>query len=245
LSSALRERCHNSNPACRRYRDPLPERVLSGRKNAQIAGSTLLLKTSLAGSVGLLAACGQIEPKLATDPNALAPLTATKSWEPEEATRIPGGMATLDAFSARSAASPAAIQPGRVYDLPNLIDLAQQTNPETRAAWQATRAAAARLGIAEGTYLPTLSAIGMASYAHLPDYDKMGPFLVRTGVLEPLLRLDWLLLDFGRRTADLDNAAQTLLAANLQFNRKQQSVIFALQKAYFAFDASRARVTAR
>src|SRR5262249_22372527 len=85
----------------------------------------------------------------------------------------------------------------------------------------------------------------MASYAHLPDYDKMGPFLVGTGVLEPLLRLDWLLLDFGRRSADLDSAAQTLLAANLQFNRKQQSVIFAVQKAYFAFDASRARVTAR
>ena len=134
---------------------------------------------------------------------------------------------------------------GRVYNLPNLIDLAQQTNPETRAAWQATRGAAARLGIAEGAYLPTLGAIGMASYAHLPDYDKTGPFLVRTGVLEPLLRLDWLLLDFGRRAADLDNAAQTLLAANLQFNRKQQSVIFAVQKAYFAFDASRARVTAR
>src|SRR5215471_3971162 len=50
----------------------------------------------------------------------------------------------------------------------------------------------------------------MASYAHLPDYDKMGPFLVGTGVLEPSLRLDWLLLDFGRRSADLDSAAQTL-----------------------------------
>jgi outer membrane protein len=222
----------------------LLERVPSGCKNAQIAGSTLLLK-ALAGSVGLLAACGQIQPKLATDPDALTPPSATRSWAPEEATQLPGWKVTLDAFSARSAPPPAAIQPGRVYDLPNLIDLAQQTNPETRAAWQATRAAAARLGIAEGAYLPTLGAIGMASYAHLPDYDKMGPFLVRAGVLEPLLRLDWLLLDFGRRSADLDNAAQTLLAANLQFNRKQQSVIFAVQKAYFAFDASRARVTAR
>src|SRR5580704_12277936 len=206
---------------------------------------TARLRASLAGLALLLAACGAIQPKLATDPNALAPPTATKSWAPEEATRIPGGKATLDAFSSRSASSPPAIQPGRVYDLPNLIDLAQQTNPETRASWQATRAAAARLGIAEGAYLPTIGAIGMASYAHLPDYDKMGPFLVRTGVLEPLVRLDWLLLDFGRRTADLDNAAQTLLAANLQFNRKQQSVIFAVQKAYFAFDASRARITAR
>ncbi len=202
-------------------------------------------KRSSAGWACLLAACGPIQPKLAIDPNTLAPPTATKSWAPEEATRIPGGKATLDAFSARSPPSPATIQPGRVYDLPNLIDLAQQTNPETRAAWEATRASAARLGIAEGAYLPTLAAIGMASYAFLPGYDRAGPFVVRTGVLEPLLRLDWLLLDFGRRTADLDSAAQTLLAANLQFNRKQQSVIFAVQKAYFALDSGRARVTAR
>jgi outer membrane protein len=203
------------------------------------------LRVSLAGSVSLLAACGEIQPKLATDPNALAPPSAAKLWAPGEATRIPGGQATMESFAARSSSAQAVIEPGHVYDLPDLIDLAQQTNPQTRAAWQATRAAAARLGIAEGAYLPTLGAIGMASYAHLPEYDKMGPFLVGTGVLEPLLRLDWLLLDFGRRSADLDSAAQTLLAANLQFNRKQQSVIFAVQKAYFAFDASRARVAAR
>jgi outer membrane protein TolC len=182
---------------------------------------------------------------VATDPNALTPPTAAKSWAPEEAARIPGGKATLDAFSARSAPTPAAIEPDRVYDLPHLLDLALRTNPETRAAWQATRATAARLGIAEGAYLPTLGAIAMASYGYLADYDKMGPFVVRTGVLEPLLRLDWLLLDFGRRTADVDSAAQTLLAANLQFNRKQQSVIFAVQKGYFALDSSRARATAR
>src|SRR6202035_1115538 len=193
----------------------MPPRPSKSTRDARLRGS-------LAGLALFSAGCGAIQAKLAVDPNALAPPTATKSWEPEEAARIPGAKATLDAFSARSAASPAAIQPGRVYDLPNLIDLAQQTNPETRAAWQETRAAAARLGIAEGAYLPTLGAIGMASYAHLPDYDKMGPFLVRTGVLEPLVRLDWLLLDFGRRTADLDNAAQTLLGANLQVNRKQQ-----------------------
>src|SRR5499427_2207727 len=203
--------------------------------------TTAQLRASPAGLALLLAACGAIQPKLATDPNLLAPPTATKLWAPEEATRIPGGKATLDAFSARSAPTPAAIQPGRVYDLSKLIDLAQLTNPETRAAWQATRTAAARLGIAEGAYLPTLSAIGMASYAHLPDYDKMGPFLVGTGVLEPLLRLDWLLLDFGRRSADLDSAAQTLLAANLQFNRKQQSVIFAASKVWAAPSRSAAR----
>jgi outer membrane protein len=204
-----------------------------------------MLRDLSAGWALLLAACGAIQPKLATDPNALAPPTATKSWAPEEAVRIPGGKATLEAFFARPTAPPVAIEPNRVYDLLQLIDLAQQTNPETRAAWQVTRAAAARLGIAEGAYLPTLAAIGTTNYGYLPGYDRNGPFVVRTGVLEPLLRLDWLLLDFGRRTADLDSTAQTLLAANLQFNRKQQSVILAVQKAYFALDSSRARVTAR
>ena len=193
----------------------------------------------------LLAACGTIQPRIATDPNALAPPSATTSWAPAEATRIPGGKATLEAFSARSTATPPAIQAGRVYDLPQLVDLAQQTNPETRAAWQATRAAAAKLGIAEGAYLPTLTAIGMASNARLPGYDSAGPFVVQTRVLEPLVRLEWLLLDFGRRAADVDSAAQTLLAANLQFNRRQQSVIFDVQKAYFKLESGRAQVAAR
>jgi outer membrane protein TolC len=134
----------------------LPERVLSGRKNAQIAGSTLLLKASLAGSVGLLAACGQIQPKLATDPNTLAPPSAAKLWAPGEATRIPGGQATMESFAARSPSAQAVIEPGHVYYLPDLIDLAQRTNPETRAAWQATRAAAAMAGIAEGVWPTTL-----------------------------------------------------------------------------------------
>jgi outer membrane protein TolC len=191
----------------------------------------------------MLTACGGIQPKLAADPNALAPPTATKSWALEEAMRIPGGKATLDASSARSAASPAAIQPGRVYDLPNLIDLAQQTNPETRASWQATRAAAARLGIAEGAYLPTLGAIGLASYAHLPDYDKMGPFWsgpVCSSRCCGWIGCCWTSAHRGSRQRGPDAACR-----NLQFNRKQQSVIFSVQKAYFAFDASRARVTAR
>ena len=44
--------------------------------------------------------------------------------------------------------------------------------------------------------------------------------------------------------ASVDSAAQTLLAAH-RFNRKQQSVTFAVQRGYFALDSSRARVTPR
>jgi outer membrane protein TolC len=59
------------------------------------------------------------------------------------------------------------------------------------------------------------------------------------------MRLDWLLIDFGRREADVNVAAQAVLAADLQFTREQQSVTLAVQTAYFALEASRARIRAR
>jgi outer membrane protein TolC len=161
-----------------------------------LRSSTWAHAGSLRGLLGgcglLLAACGAVQPQLAADPDALAPPAAAKPWTPQEATRIPGGTATLNALSARHAPGAPAIQPKRVYDLSHLIDLALQTNPETSASWQATRAAAARLGVTEGAYLPTLSAIGMASYGYLPSYDRNGPFVARTGVFSSLLQLDWL-----------------------------------------------------
>jgi outer membrane protein len=158
---------------------------------------------------------------------------------------MPGSKTTLNSFATRLQMPSPSIDHNRVYDLSGLIDLAQRSNPETRGDWEAARAAAAKLGISEGAYLPTMSAVVTASNAQLPDYDRMGPFVVRTAVLTPLLRLDYVLIDFGRREAEVNSAAQALLATNLQFSRKQQTVTLAVQKAYFAFDASRARVKAR
>jgi outer membrane protein TolC len=179
------------------------------------------------------------------DQTLLAPASASGTWSWQEAAAIPGGSATLNAFTARAPMPSPSIEPTREYDLAALIDLAQRANPNTRADWDVARAAAAKVGIAEGAYLPTLSAIGSASFARLPEFDRMGPFLVRTGVASPLMRLDWLLIDFGRREADVNVAAQAVLAADLQFTREQQSVTLAVQTAYFALEASRARIRAR
>jgi outer membrane protein len=183
--------------------------------------------------------------QLANDPSSLAPVSASAAWSQAEAAAIPGSKTTLNSFVTRVQMPSPSIDHNRVYDLSALIDLAQRSNPKTRADWEAARAAAAKIGIAEGAYLPTMSAVATASNAMLPDYDRMGPFVARTGVVTPLLRLDWLLIDFGRREAEVNSAAQALLAAHLQFSREQQTVTLAVQKAYFAFDASRARVKAR
>src|SRR3984957_17433361 len=47
--------------------------------------------------------------------------------------------------------------PKKQYDLVTLIDLAERTNPQTRASWEAAREAAAAEGLVESKYLPQLS----------------------------------------------------------------------------------------
>ncbi len=57
------------------------------------------------------------------------------------------------------------VDPRKVYDLPDLIDLAQRNNPETRIAWERARQAAAAVGLSESTYYPYLVASAGAGYA--------------------------------------------------------------------------------
>src|SRR5271170_3626000 len=54
------------------------------------------------------------------------------------------------------------IQPDRAYTLAELIDLAEAHNPDTRVAWENTRAQAAALGIARSELYPALSAVALA-----------------------------------------------------------------------------------
>ncbi|PYO16201.1 MAG: hypothetical protein DMD75_01755, partial [Candidatus Rokuibacteriota bacterium] len=47
--------------------------------------------------------------------------------------------------------------PDKRYELPELIDLAQRTNPETRVAWEGARRAALAVGLVESEYFPMLA----------------------------------------------------------------------------------------
>jgi outer membrane protein TolC len=49
------------------------------------------------------------------------------------------------------------IDPNKRYELPELIDLAQRVNPETRVAWEAARRAALAVGLVESEYCPALA----------------------------------------------------------------------------------------
>ena len=135
----------------------------------------------------------------------------------------------------------------RRYELPELIDLAQRVNPETRVAWEAARRAALAVGLVESEYFPVLA------ISVLGGYKSVGVPIPKTVVADgffrfelaqavPTLNLRWLLLDFGRRGSAWDAAKERLLAANLGFNRKHQQIAFAVQRAFYGLTSIRARI---
>ncbi|HEY5893520.1 MAG TPA: TolC family protein [Chthoniobacterales bacterium] len=59
---------------------------------------------------------------------------------------------------------PVAIDPKKTYTLPELIDIAQRSNPDTRVAWERARQAAAAVGLGQSAYFPYLVASAGAGY---------------------------------------------------------------------------------
>ena len=125
------------------------------------------------------------------------------------------------------------IDPDKVYTLPELIDLAETHNPETRVAWENARERAAELGVARSAFYPTLTAVALAS--SIRDAALIGEFFHRQtlGIFEPTLHVEYLIFDFGGRGGAVDVAKANLIAANLQFNDTHRRVIFEVSSAFF------------
>jgi len=139
------------------------------------------------------------------------------------------------------------IDANKRYELPELIDLAQRANPETRVAWEAARRAALAVGLVESEYFPVLAISALGGYKSvgvpLPkNLVSDGFFRFDLAQAVPTLNLRWLLLDFGRRGNARDAAKERLLAANLGFNRKHQQIVFAVQRAFYGLTSVRARI---
>jgi outer membrane protein len=200
---------------------------------------------ALAVPLVVLCSCAALEERPEWNPDAFAPPSHDRPWTP------PGSLteARSDADSGRAAraraeASEALASTPSPAGLGDLIDLALRENPETRAAWAQARARAAELGRAQSAYYPAVSAEDESGYSRFLFQSRGGPITIEQWSAEPQLELTWLLLDFGRRSAQSDVARERLVAANYSFNRKMQDVVFAVQSAFYALDAARSLLTA-
>jgi TolC family type I secretion outer membrane protein len=130
----------------------------------------------------------------------------------------------------------------------DVVDRALCNNPQTRIAWANARVSAAQVGVARSAYLPSLSASAGASRNRSDGGTRVGtdllsgttPYNAQSGSLSA----GYLLYDFGARGANLDNALQTLAAANFTQDATLQKVFLAALQAYYQLFGTRAAVEA-
>jgi outer membrane protein len=123
--------------------------------------------------------------------------------------------------------------PAKIYNLPELINIAEQNNPDTRVAWQNAKARAADLGVSKSTLYPTVAALVVAQSAR--DNLFFAPSYYRQTVetYSPALELDYTIFDFGRRLDEIAVSRNNLLAANFLFNDTHRKVIYEVMAAYY------------
>lgn len=135
------------------------------------------------------------------------------------------------------------IDPARIYDLPELIDVAERRNAATRAAWELARQAALNVGVARAAFLPSLTLQALAGYERTASpfptlLKRRGYITANAQELLPELAVRYLLLDFGGRAATVAAARDLSFAANVEFTAAHQALILAVTRAYLTLDGT-------
>jgi outer membrane protein TolC len=200
------------------------------------------LLSCLASCCVALSACTAISERPEFDPERWAPRTAQTEWSPAAS----GQQVSIDVESTVEQFKRPAVPSsgGKGYDLPGLIDLALLQNPDTRGAWEAARVAAAGWAIKRAPFYPLLSVSSESGYERAINLTPKHWGTLKNWQSVDLLRLDYILVDFGRRDAAAESAREQLAAANVQFNRTIQTTIFAVEKNFYLLDAERAGLDA-
>jgi outer membrane protein len=143
----------------------------------------------------------------------------------------------------------ASLDPAHSYTLAELIDIAEHNNPRTRIVWERAKQRAGQLGIEKSAYYPVLA--GIAIFA---DQRAINPFpkplaprgytMVEIPVVEPEVTLQYLLFDFGKREATVDEATAEKLAAGANFIQANQQVAFQVASGYYKLITAQERLQA-
>ncbi len=118
------------------------------------------------------------------------------------------------------------------WTLEDIVDVALRNNPATRASWAAARAAAARLGSEQGAYFPKIA--GEADYLWSKSSLSDDASTEQT-TYGPALVLHFILFDFGKRGADVEDARQSLYGANWTHNATIQRVVLDVERSYYTY----------
>ena len=159
-------------------------------------------------------------------------------------TELPGPVPSSPATEATGLPTPP-VQPVEAPKLPenwreraaeltlaDVVTIALENNPATRASWFAARSAAAQLGSKKALYWP---AVDLSATAIRAEGSATGMSSTEgVTVYGPAASLEVLLFDFNRGP-QVEEARQTLLAADWSHNAVVQSVVLATVEAYYSY----------
>jgi outer membrane protein TolC len=184
----------------------------------------------------------------------LSPPSPVRAWYPPELDKYETELAS---GHVESESRQITVDPDKVYDLPELIDIAERANPKTRIAWEHARQAAEAVGLSKSAYFPYLAASVGGGYekAFIPFPTlKVGPkptevsiagsgnLTTDAGLEEAIIEMKWLLFDFGERKAATTAAREKLMMANVGFNAVHQQLVFVVTRSYYEFNTTRQKV---
>ncbi|WP_348550374.1 TolC family protein [Acidithiobacillus sp.] len=160
------------------------------------------------------------------------PGQAGQSWKgvPERLPALPSSQAWPAAMAAKT------------WTLPELTTWALAHNPQTAASWEALRAQAAALGVADSAWLPSLTFSTSASRRQAVS--TAGFSVPARNSVMPSLSLSYTLWDFGLRAAKTDAAQAQEWVAGYTQNQTLQTVIFTVTQAYYQLLGNQALLAA-
>ncbi len=131
----------------------------------------------------------------------------------------------------------------RELTLAELVDVALKNNPASTRAWNDARMASEQVTHARGYFMPEIKAVASGSKqktsanpeTYDSDYTKYGPGL----------QVNYLIINFGGgRRAAVEQALQTVYAADFAFNRSVQEILLSVETAYFGLLSAKAGIEA-
>ncbi len=129
------------------------------------------------------------------------------------------------------------------YSLIDLIEIGLDSNPTAKESWWLAKTAEANKGRAESSFYPTITVGATVEKAQVGE-TKNQPMQLSEG-FGPSVEITYKLFQFGADKANAESARHALYAANFQFNRKLQELVFKVQQNYYQLCAAYASVEAR
>lgn len=166
-----------------------------------------------------------------------APLKPSSMWTPPSWYNASKKPETI--LTAAQGRKPSIEKPMKLIEL---VGLALENNPTTKEAWHQAFSAQAKIGEARSARYPALTAEQVFETERLVSNRPLKS--LNQGNVGSTMKLNYLLVDFGGRNAGVEQALQTLLATNFQFNQTFQNLLLNVASAYFSFFSTTALLEA-